>query len=204
MLRAALIATTVLILGSASADRTHAQCLGDCDADGEVAVAEIVSGVAIALDRRPLSDCAVLDADANQIVSIFELSSAVGFALIGCPPAPTPTATVSCGDPSVTARFGDCVRSTTQADCENAGGEWGRYPFSGMEGCFCPTGQDGCPCDSADDCLSYCSAGIPGGFDACATVQMGTCDAVTPIGACFCTPSFSPDRQGFSALCVDP
>jgi hypothetical protein len=200
LLRAALIATTVLVLAHAQA---RAQCVGDCDGNGTVAVAEIVSGVAIALGRSSISTCAAMDADGDLRVSISELTSAVDFALFGCPPAPTPTATPpSCGDPLVAARFGDCVGSDNEADCVRAGGTWDRYPFGRREGCFCPTGQDGCPCSSSRDCLSFCMAEVPGDFSACADVAMGTCSAITPVAGCFCTPSFS--TNGFIALCVDP
>jgi hypothetical protein len=203
MLRAALIATTVLILGSAGAGLTGAQCVGDCDGNGAVAVREIVAGVAVALARIPIDGCAAMDADADLDVSISELTLAVGFALRGCPSAATPTAPPTrCGDPAVAAQFGRCVRSDNQADCESAGGTWGPYPFSGIDGCFCSTGQDGCPCRTADDCLSFCIAPFPppGQSDLCAGVEIGTCSELSPVAGCFCTPW----EQGFVALCSDP
>jgi len=202
MLRAALIATTVLIWGDAG--RAQAQCVGDCDADGAVTVAEIVSGVAIALARSSIDACPAMDANGDSTVSVSELTTAVAFALEGCPPAPTPTATrPSCGDPVVAARFGDCVRSANEAACIDAGGQWGRYPFSGRQGCFCPTGQGGCPCSSMDDCLSICIASPPGGdFDSCSGVERGLCSDVSPIAGCFCTPWGT--TGGFVGLCSDP
>jgi hypothetical protein len=190
-----LIATSVLILGGPGAGRAQISCTGDCNSNGTVAIEEIVSGVAIALQRRPISACFAMDGDFSQDVSISELTSAIGSALNGCP-------LPSCGDQSVMARFRACVSSRKRADCESAGGEWGSYPFSGMMGCFCPTGQQDCPCTKADDCLSICSAGIAGGFDYCATVEMGTCDAVTPIAGCFCAADQSPGS--FFGFCNDP
>jgi hypothetical protein len=202
MLRAALIATTVLIWGDAQTCRAQVQCVGDCDADGAVTVAEMISGVAIALGRRSVDTCPAMDANGDSSVSVSELTTAVGFALEGCPPAPTPTAQPRCGDPTIAARFSDCVHSADEADCIAAGGEWGRYPFSGREGCFCPTGQGGCPCRTADDCLSFCIASLPGDLGSCTGVDTGMCSEVTPIAGCFCTPSST--TGGFAALCNDP
>lgn len=204
MLRGVIVATTVLILLGARSARAPAQCVGDCDGNGAVAVAEIVVGVDIALARRPIEACTPMDADNNHTVSIPELTSAVGFALIDCPPEPTPTATPpACGDPVIAARFPECVRSSDETECVSAGGQWGPYPFSQELGCFCPTGQGGCPCSTTDDCLAFCTAPIPGDFGSCAQVEMGTCGAMTPQAGCFCTPSFSGDAN-FIALCVDP
>jgi hypothetical protein len=203
MLRAALFATTVLIWGVAQAGLTQPQCIGDCNGDGAVTVAEVVSGVAIALARSSIDTCPAIDANRDASVSVSELTTAVGFALNGCPPAPTPTATqASCGDPVIVGRFGDCVRSANEAACLDAGGQWGRYQFSGREGCFCPTGQGGCPCASTDDCLSFCIASIPGDVDSCPGVEKGLCTDVSPTAGCFCTPQST--TGGFVALCNDP
>lgn len=203
MLRRVLIATTVLVLGNARPDDAQAQCVGDCDGDGSVVVAEIMSGVAIALARRPIPTCSAMDADADFGVSVSELTTAVGFALRGCPPASTPTP-LSCGDPVTVARYGDCVGSENEADCVRAGGEWGPYPYSRREGCFCPTGQGGCPCRSRDDCLSFCIASIPAGgdFGDCASVEMGWCSHMSPLAGCFCAAWNA--NGGFGALCSDP
>ena len=202
MLRAVLIATTVLVLAAAGTDPAQAQCVGDCDGDGSVAIAEVMSGVAIALAHRPIRACTAMDADADLGVSVFELTTAIGFALRGCPPAPTPTPP-SCGDPITVARFDDCRRSENEAGCVSAGGTWGRYPYSRREGCFCPTGQGGCPCRSRDDCLSFCIASIPpGDFDSCADVEMGTCSNRSPVAGCFCTAWTATGP--FGVLCSDP
>lgn len=204
MLRGALIATILLLTTGARTDVVRAQCVGDCDGNGAVAVAEIVSGVAIAMARSSIGVCAAMDRDADQDVSVSELTTAIGFALDGCPPAPTPTATQSsCGDPVAAARYDDCVRSENASDCVSAGGEWGRSPFSGLEGCFCPTGQGDCPCSSADECLGFCITAIPsgGGFQSCDDVAIGTCTAVSPVSGCFCIALGLSD--GFAAICLD-
>jgi hypothetical protein len=79
-------ATLAVLLGLAlSPARARAQaCVGDCNADGEVTIAEIILGVNIALDVAPLSACSDFDADGSGDVSIAELITAVGNGLQGC------------------------------------------------------------------------------------------------------------------------
>jgi hypothetical protein len=136
-------------------------------------------------------------------VAISELTRAIGFALGGCPPAPTPTAIpVLCGDPVVVERFGRCRRSTTEAECVSLGGRWGPFPYSRRDGCFCRTGQGGCPCQSSDDCLSFCIAYPPPGqdIDSCARVETGSCSHEAPRAGCFCASL----GGRFGGLCSDP
>jgi len=59
-------------------------CAGDCDGDGQVAINELVSAVAIALETQPTASCRAVDRDADGAVSIAELIAAVGAALAGC------------------------------------------------------------------------------------------------------------------------
>jgi hypothetical protein len=59
-------------------------CAGDCNADGQATVDEIVSGVAIALGTQSLSTCGVFDANGDGSVTIDELLQAVDAALAGC------------------------------------------------------------------------------------------------------------------------
>src|SRR6187431_626221 len=51
--------------------------LGDCDDDSNVTVDEIVSLVAIALAARPASDCQLGDGNADQVVTVDEVTIAV-------------------------------------------------------------------------------------------------------------------------------
>jgi hypothetical protein len=67
-------------------------CVGDCDGNGVVAVNELILGVRSALDGEIL--CPACDRNGDGVVAISELVGAVNAALSGCPPAPTPTATV--------------------------------------------------------------------------------------------------------------
>lgn len=62
-------------------------CVGDCDGDGRVVVADLVKGVNIALERQPLEGCSTFDDNEDGRVSVNELVAAVGFALGGCPPS---------------------------------------------------------------------------------------------------------------------
>ncbi len=62
-----------------------AACAGDCNADGAVAINELISGVNIALGTAPLSSCAAFDSGGDGLVAINELIAAVNAALIGCP-----------------------------------------------------------------------------------------------------------------------
>ena len=71
-------------------------CIGDCDGDRVVRVNELILGVNIALDQRPVSACPAL-ANAEGRVDIAQLTSAVLHALDGCGPVPmtTPTGTAT-------------------------------------------------------------------------------------------------------------
>ena len=69
---------------------------GDCDDDGRVTVAELVTAVNIALGTRPLADCAAADASGDGQVSITDLVIDVATALgieRATPGTSTPTST---------------------------------------------------------------------------------------------------------------
>lgn len=59
-------------------------CVGDCDADQRVNVAELVTGVNIALDRSDIAMCRAFDRDTDQRVTVTELVEAVRRLLEGC------------------------------------------------------------------------------------------------------------------------
>ncbi len=59
-------------------------CPGDCNGDGRVSIAELVTGVNIALGAQPISSCTALDTNGDEQVSIAEIIAAVGRALAGC------------------------------------------------------------------------------------------------------------------------
>ncbi|MGD9763801.1 MAG: hypothetical protein AB7V27_08825 [Candidatus Binatia bacterium] len=61
-------------------------CAGDCDADGTVAINELVGGVAIALGSAAVNSCSAFDTDGSGAVTVAELVAAVAAALTGCSP----------------------------------------------------------------------------------------------------------------------
>jgi len=74
-----------------TATAAPAVCAGDCDGNGVVTVAELITGVASVLDNtRP---CAALDRDGDGVAIVGEMIAAVNALLNGCPATPTPTDT---------------------------------------------------------------------------------------------------------------
>ena len=61
-----------------------ASCVGDCDGDGTVSVAELVRGVNIALGISSVEICPAFDAGGDRMVGIDELVRATANALSGC------------------------------------------------------------------------------------------------------------------------
>src|SRR5262249_4640873 len=70
-------------------------CVGDCNHDGDVSIAELITGVNIALGVLALSACPEFDRNRDGKVSIDELTTAVKNALMGCPKTATPTPTAT-------------------------------------------------------------------------------------------------------------
>jgi len=86
-----LVLLVLLLLPSAA----PAQCAGDCNGDGSVAINELITAVNVALGVLPLSSCESLDTNDDGEVGINELIAAVNNALDGCGPLPTPTPTAT-------------------------------------------------------------------------------------------------------------
>lgn len=63
-------------------------CPGDCDGDGAVTVAEVVTVVNVALGELPLAACPAADVTGDGTVGIGEIVAAVQAALSGCPEPP--------------------------------------------------------------------------------------------------------------------
>jgi hypothetical protein len=61
-----------------------APCVGDCDGNQAVSVAELIRGVGISLGLQDLSACPSFDANGDGAVSINELITAVNRTLMGC------------------------------------------------------------------------------------------------------------------------
>jgi hypothetical protein len=64
--------------------RAAPACAGDCDGDGQVSIAELITGIAISLGSDALDACPAFDADGDGRVSVDELLTAVGAALGAC------------------------------------------------------------------------------------------------------------------------
>ena len=76
---------TALSLLCFAAEPVRAQCVGDCNGDARVAIAELVRGVNILLGRTPVDACVAFDANESNSVAVNELVTAVRNALDGCP-----------------------------------------------------------------------------------------------------------------------
>jgi len=89
---AAVVVAVAGVVALTAIPRSSAQtCVGDCNGDGSVAIAELITGVDIAVGNRPLGTCPELDGNADGTLSIDELLTAVSNALGGCgAPSPTP------------------------------------------------------------------------------------------------------------------
>jgi hypothetical protein len=102
-----LPATLLVLLATVAP--AAAACPGDCSADGAVTVAELLTGVNIALGSAAADTCPPFDTDGDGAVGIAELLAGVNALLGDCPgaqvtPSPTPTPSVSIGNhPPVTA-----------------------------------------------------------------------------------------------------
>ncbi len=85
---AVLSGALLLVLGSSAS----AQCVGDCNGDGNVAINELILGVNISLGSQDVSACTAMDGNSDGTVSISELITAVNISLAGgCDAPPTPT-----------------------------------------------------------------------------------------------------------------
>lgn len=93
--RCTMVLSAAWLIGAAPA---FAQCVGDCDESGAVAVNELITGVNIALARAAVETCASLDTDADGLVAINEIIGAVNNALRGCGFAGRYTAAVALDD----------------------------------------------------------------------------------------------------------
>jgi len=92
----ALVAAGLWLAASTAA---RAQCVGDCNSDGSVAINELIVGVNIALGTQPASACVAFQ-DQGGMVTISQLIKGVNNALGSCPVAGTPTATTVQSSPT--------------------------------------------------------------------------------------------------------
>lgn len=98
MVRATIIGAVLLTLAGAAAARdvTRWSCIGDCDGDGRVQVAELVAAVTVAIGEASLAVCPSIACDGGARVAIACLIAAVHAAMRGqC--EPPPDGRVPCG-----------------------------------------------------------------------------------------------------------
>jgi hypothetical protein len=76
---------TLTPVPTATATLQAGSCPGDCNANGQVTVNELVTAVNIALGNSDVSTCANADRNHSGSVSIDELIAAVNDSLTGCP-----------------------------------------------------------------------------------------------------------------------
>lgn len=100
-----LLATALLC--AALPARAGAQCVGDCNRDGEVTAEEIVFGTDVLFDASLLPQCPSFDTNGNQAVASSELVAAVTDAIQGCPIVP------GCGN--------GCVQFDLGENCDDGG-----------------------------------------------------------------------------------
>ncbi len=164
-------------------------CRGDCDRDGSVSIAELVSGV-LSLLQPAVSPCPALDANRDDRVSVDELVASVVASLSDC------------SDDGAIANplLERCLAAATEGDCRRASGRWTYFPISGRMACQCPTGQGQIPCRTTSDCVGPCVAALGSGFDLCEGVEVGKCSDHLPRLDCWCDLVDS----GAHALCNDP
>lgn len=95
--RAAWIAAAAVATLALLPLHANAQCTGDCDGNGTVAINELVVGVNIALGIVPVTNCPAFDVNSSGSVEINELVAAVNNALGSCgtPTLPSATATAT-------------------------------------------------------------------------------------------------------------
>jgi hypothetical protein len=101
------ITRTPTATGTPTNTPTPGPCHGDCNFDGSVGINELIIGVGIALNLRPLTDCSVFDINRDGMVSVGELVTAVNALLNSCVPlsTPTPTQPTATQSPTPTRSF---------------------------------------------------------------------------------------------------
>src|SRR5262245_39832627 len=81
--RARVIIGTLVCL-FLSARVSSAQCAGDCNADGQPTVAELITMVNVALGEAPAFACGAGDANLDDTVTVDEIIAAIVDSLGGC------------------------------------------------------------------------------------------------------------------------
>src|SRR5262245_22183850 len=189
----------VSALAVAAVSAAAVSCVGDCNGDGSVTIAEIVTGVNIALGSLSLDRCPSFDCAGSGEVTVNCLIAAVIAALNGCGPSatvsstPAATATVTpTMTPPSASHFvdnGDGTISDTQTGLiwekkDQRGGAHdvdSRFPWAGV----C-TDQNGVPCSGIVGC-TFCQPDAAA-ESTCNAATGGAAGCARCPGAAICQP----------------
>ncbi len=165
----------IALFGFGMTPRAARACVGDCDGNGTVTVAEIITMVNIALGNVPVSECLPGDADSGGQITVDEILQAVNNALNGCP--------------SVQGRCGDHVTNTDlDEECDDGGtciggNQAGKACTSEAD---CGEGQNGvCSGGAYAEVACADASGCPG----------GTCVHCVPQGGDGCAANCTTETQ---------
>lgn len=163
---AGALVAAVLAVPAAAQD-----CLGDCDASGDVTVDEVVTMVNLALTGG-IEGCDAGDGNSDGQITVDEIITAVNHALTGCPP---PSEDGICGNGVV----------EPGEDCDNGG--------------FCIGGSNaGTACTAEDDCSGngICVGGTFSGASCADDTNCGggECKRCRPFGGNGCASNCTNER----------
>lgn len=163
-------------------------CVGDCNDDGRVAIAELVTCVNILLGNSPIEDCRDCDGDDDGRVEIHELVRSVGIAL-GVTVVDECTAR-SCTDSGGAPEVGLCCRSVGNFPDTCTVGACSCPPEGSHEVAVCRCGEG--QCFDGSRCVPMAEYGC---LDSGGDVVTGLCCLAVgnfpdtcSIGACSCPP----------------
>jgi hypothetical protein len=179
------ILLVVAVLGwmslTSPALRAEAQCIGDCNTDGKVAISELVLAVDIAGGSRTVADCQAIDANGNHHADIDELVDAVVSSISVCGTVATPTFTftpppaagTATPTPSPTGPVGTpvCGNGVKEADEECD------------DGAICVGAPNRVTCTQQSDCAEGQTCRAVGG-DGCAANCTNELAHVTELNPC--------------------
>ncbi|MFQ5665090.1 MAG: hypothetical protein ACE5I7_01535 [Candidatus Binatia bacterium] len=170
--RATAIVTFTLLAGLAPR-AAHAACVGDCNADAQVTVNELIMMVNIALGNADVSTCTPGDANGDGGITVNEIVTAVNNALNGCPPEAG-----FCGD--------GVVNTDQDEDCDDGG--------------ICIGGSKaGTPCTSEAECGGDSEKGVC--LEGPNAQRLCSADSECPGSTCVRCRTFGGD--GCSANCTN-
>jgi len=176
-------AAVALILILFVANPVSGQCGGDCDGDGSVDVAEIITLVNIALRLADVASCLPGDTSGDGTITVDEIVAAVQHALNGC------SATAACGNGVVDA--GEQCDFPDDATCPGRCAAPGAVTYTCHAGCAMTLGA----CSSAQDPT------CPG---QCVTSQAPECSCLPDNPPTCPTPQPLPHQSAFLCdPCVD-